>query len=681
MVAAVREERLGFRRRDAHAVFAGALVLACGAAFCGPALGATEGDWPVPLDDTFIHFDFARATAALRPFEWIAGQGYSSGETSLLYPFLLAPGYLLGFRGLLLGLWAALLAAGALFVTMRAMRELLSPCAEWVSWLSSGMLVSVGVLDWTWWSGMEGAVFVAALSVTLVRAKRAREAPPTTRRRAQWIVGCWGAAMVGLRPEAVVVVALVAVVVARRALSQSAIAALARCGGPGALAILAVLFMNLLLTGDAPSAGAIAKLVMFRPFLSDVDRVTTVLVNLVHFGLLLAKELGRGTAFALLLPSLFVPAILSRRTRALAFVCLAGALSWSILVSSNIAARFQDFRYYVPAVALMLLAAALGLGVLSRSKRLGVVGGAVALSGVLLAASAVPAQMRFFVLASKNIHDQQVEVGRRLASRLPDGATVLVGDAGAIPYVSGHPAIDALGLGGYAGLPFARAAALGEGATIELIERIAPRERPAFMALYPTWFGDITSTFGREIDRVSLDRNVICGALTKGIYEADWSALADGPTTLPDAGGDVVDALDLADVVSEREHAYVSPEPAGGSITLDVRRDARGDRRFDAGRVILEGQSQRFTLRRDAPMPVAVWIRTDEIDADVEARATRQGEVVDASVLERSNPATHAAWATSRAVFTRALRRGDEVTLRVLGGTFRAYHVWVVSGG
>jgi hypothetical protein len=34
--------------------------------------------WSAPLDDTFIHFDFARSFARLRPFEWAPGGGAGS---------------------------------------------------------------------------------------------------------------------------------------------------------------------------------------------------------------------------------------------------------------------------------------------------------------------------------------------------------------------------------------------------------------------------------------------------------------------------------------------------------------------------------------------------------------------------------------------------------------------------
>ena len=78
----------------AIAVVAGA----CGA-FWVPALARTHGHVPVPLDDVYIHFGFARSAALGHPFAWIPENGYSSGGTSLTYPLALAPGWLLGFRG------------------------------------------------------------------------------------------------------------------------------------------------------------------------------------------------------------------------------------------------------------------------------------------------------------------------------------------------------------------------------------------------------------------------------------------------------------------------------------------------------------------------------------------------------------------------------------------------------
>lgn len=665
-----------------HTLFAAAITLACASAFYVPALKATHGDWPAPLDDVFIHYDFARSTAALHPFEWIAGQGYSSGETSLLYPFLLAPGYLLGFHGLSLGVWAALLACASLVVMMRAVRELAAPSPEWVAWLGAAMLVGVGALDWTWWSGMEGAVFTAALATALVRVKRARDAPPTTRRRAQRIAGAWGAALVLLRPEAAILVAVMSVAIARRALSHSATVALVRSAAPAALATLAVLAANRLFTGEMASAGALVKLLVYRPFLSDVDRTKALLVNLAYLKTFLNVQLGRSAGLGLALPSLCGVSLISRRTRALALVCVLSALAWTLLVSWNDAARFQNFRYYMPALALVLFAATLGLSALAATRRLGPIGAAVAVLGIGTAATGLKVQAAFFANASANVHDQQVEVGRRLAVRMPKGTSVLVGDAGAIPYVSGRHAVDAIGLGGYHGRPFARAGIQGEGATVELLERMSQRERPRFMALYPNWFGGITSAFGREVDRVSLEKNFVCGGLTKGIYEADWSALAWDEASENEDGarfGEVQEAIDVADVESEREHEYESPAPLGGWTLFDVRLDAGGARRFDAGRTIQEGQSERFTLLKGALGGASLVIRTDDGDARVQTAVTRDGVVVERVELERQAPGAEGHWALMRAPFAGALVAGDRIALYVQRGTFRDYHAWVVA--
>ena len=59
------------------------LVAAAGAAFWIPGAARAGGHVPVPLDDVYIHFGFARSAALGHPFAWIPGNGYSSGGTSL----------------------------------------------------------------------------------------------------------------------------------------------------------------------------------------------------------------------------------------------------------------------------------------------------------------------------------------------------------------------------------------------------------------------------------------------------------------------------------------------------------------------------------------------------------------------------------------------------------------------
>ena len=662
-----REDRL-------HLGFAVLLTATAALGFYLPALQKTGGDWPAPLDDVFIHFDFARAAAQGHPFEWIAGQGFSSGETSPLYAFVLAAGYLVGFRGLWLGAWAAIVACASLVVLMRSLRELARPAPWWVSGLGASMVVAIGILDWTWFSGMEVALFAALLGRALCAARRARDASPTTRSRAQWICGGWGALLVVTRPEAAVLVAVFAVIVARRAGARSAILALARVGLGGALATLGVFAANRALTGDAMSAGARLKLLSENPYYSDIDRAREALLNLLHAKWKILDALSVHSPFWPILPALAFAGLFSRRTRALTVACLAGAIGWTLLVSWNSAARYQNFRYYMPALVLVLVATTLGLAALARRRSLGRIGFGLGLAGVLLAIPSIPRQITFFRDAAANIHDQQVETGRRLAVLMPSGARVLVGDAGAIPYVSGHHAIDALGLGGYRGMPVARAATHGEAATVELLQRLAPSERPAYLALYPNWFSGITQTFGREIDRVVIANNVICGGSVKGIYLADWRAL-DGDDE-PELG--TVDALDVADVISETQHAYVSPAPNGGWTRLEVQRGHGKDAVFDGGRVIPEGQRERFVLLHGTSAPATLSMRTDRPRGEVELEVLR-GDVVVERALLSLEAAVFGEWATLRATLRQGVERGDVITLMAKRGEYRNFHVWVAS--
>jgi hypothetical protein len=436
-----------------------------------------------------------------------------------------------------------------------------------------------------------------------------------------------------------------------------------------------VLAANRVFTGEAQSAGALLKLLSANPYLSDLDRARELATNLVYaYWKVLEAGLSARPALWPLIPSLALFALGARRTRALACACLVSALGWTLLVAWNGASRFQNFRYFMPPLALLLIASALGLSAIGRSRLGAAAGSLLACAGLLAGVPRIRSQIVFFRDAASNVHDQQVEVGRRLAQLIPADASVLVGDAGAIAYVSARHAIDALGLGGYRGLPFVQAAVIGEAATVELIERLAPSDRPAFLALYPNWFGAITRTFGREIARVSIEHNVICGGLTKVIYSADWSTLGHADAEDP-ASAEGMDTLDTADVISEVEHRYVSPAPLGGWTLLDVRDDATGHRRFDAGRITPEGQSERFTALRSIRGPAVLSVRTDDEPCVVDV------SVGSAPGVPLGQPDAHEprAWATRQVSVPEGVHEGDSIVLTVRRGALHDFHVWITT--
>ncbi len=651
-----------------------AMAAAVGAAFWIPSARAAHGWFPSPLDDVYIHFDFARSLAQGAPFEWIPGNGYSSGETSPLYALLLAVGWLVGFRGWLLGPWAAVLAIAGLASFVRSIRELARPAPAPVAWAAAALTLSVGIVDWTLVSGMEVAVFAGVLGPTLRALERTRAPAPgrggLTRASAQWRLGLFGALLVAIRPEAAILVAVFAIVAARGVLRRSAIAALVRVGLPGVVIVVAVFVANRLATGSIQSAGAQLKLLSSNPYLSDSDRARAYLENLVTFAIKgVASELGHVPFLRAIVPCLVVASFFARARRPLASACVAGAMAWTLLVSWNGASPFHNFRYYAPALLLVLAAAAVGAGTLAtafRSRRRGAAIALVLLGCAIAAnASRFPAQVTLYRRAVANIRDQQIVAGTRLGA-LAEDARVMVNDAGAIPYVSGRRAVDALGLGGYRRLPFAQAAVYGEAATIELVERLPPSERPTHLAVYPHWFGALSKGFGREIDRVTISDNVICAGPTKVIYEADWSVLGRAPA----ARDDVVDELDVADVVSEGEHAYRAPLPEGHA-SFDVRLDAHGESRFDGGREIPEGKSESFAIVNSGGGRGRVVVRIDARAGDIEMR-TKNG-----TTTLTPGPVVDGAWREATGAIE-GMVVGDRIELTAARGSYRDYHVWIL---
>ncbi len=656
-------------------------ALAVGLAFWANSWGAAGGFFPAPLDDVYIHFDFARSLATGHGLVWVPGNGYSSGETAPLYAVVLALGHLAGFRGPWLGLWSAAVAILATASLLLSVRTLVMPCRPWVAWSAPLLVLSSALVDWSLFSGMEVALHGAVLGRVLV-ALDAATSDVVARRRGktreawQWRVGFLASLLLLLRPESVVLVPVAAAASARAVGRRSPVLAALRVGLLPVLVLGGMLGVNVLATGDARAAGAQLKLLSSNPFLGEVDRARAFVENLVTFAVkVLAAELGRPGFFAWALPVLVVAATVARRSRPVAVVCLSSAVAWTLLASWNGNAPFHNFRYYAPPLLMLLVTGALGVGAVSalRASRApaAVLAGAALASGL----TRLPGQLDHFRRCVANVRGQQVEVGLRVAALTSPSARILVGDAGAIPYVSGRAALDALGLGGFRALPFARAAVNGEASVVELLERVAPHERPTHLALYPNWFGAITSRFGREIARVTIEDNVICGGPVKVLYDADWSALREGDGLPEDLRGRVVDEIDVADVVSEAAHDYRGPFPAGGWTVLDVLADAAGERRFDGGRIVPEHARESFVVRRATEARAVLAVRTDASSGTARAWTSRRPEPVDL-VPDEPTPAPER-WQLVRAELG-VVAAGDVVTIEAASGAFRDHHAWIV---
>ena len=136
------------------------------------------GGQPVmPLDDAYIHFQYAHQIAVGQPYIYNPGLPPTSGATSFLYPYLLAVGDLIGFRGLNLGLWAMGIGAVALALSAYLIYRILLLIASYgLALIFAAAFVLDGWIDWHFMSGMETglAILFALLTFYAVLARRYR---------------------------------------------------------------------------------------------------------------------------------------------------------------------------------------------------------------------------------------------------------------------------------------------------------------------------------------------------------------------------------------------------------------------------------------------------------------------------------------------------------------------------
>lgn len=649
--------------------------------------------WSAPLDDVFIHFDFARATARGFPFQWVEGNGYSSGGTSLLYPFVLSLGYLAGLTGLNLAHWSAIVACVATFATLLGARRMFKNLPQITALLAPPVLLSVGALDWTLFSGMEVALFLALWSLSLVVWDDLMTAIVRgyARRSHALVTGLCCALLVSARPEAAPLVAIFGISSAvawfRQGKLRAGLWTLLLVGFPGALIVCGHMLANKVLTGTSSAAGALAKLEMYHPYFTRQQVVDSWLFFFKYQVLRLSDyHFSAQTGVGYLIWPVAALSLVFKETRRYGILLWLSILTWLALISLNGQVRWQNERYTMPAVAWLLLSCALGMG---ASLNWAFTAGRAAWarwSWTALLSAAVVAfliaqgprfrdQVWFFGRASRNILEQHVRAGQFLRQAKPPLRRVLVSDAGAIPFVSDLPAIDLIGLGGYGHLPIAGASRQGVGAAVELLEHVPLRDLPDVLALYPGWWGDFTLWFGRPVNEFPVRGNVICGGASMVIYAPKWSPLlhSSEPIAVP-PGSRLVDSLDVADVLSEEAHRTSWSRPNQGYVEMKLLPDPRNPRvdLWDAGRLISTGMTLDFDISGFKKTEGEILIRVAP-----PAHATLELSIDGGqSSVMRLLPSD--AWQEVRGSLSK-VKRGSRVSLRVTEGDLQIYHIFLTE--
>jgi hypothetical protein len=670
-------ERAG--TRDAHPLRTWAPLIVLTTLLAASAIRAilakTGGEPAVPLDDSYIHFQFARSFARLQPFVYSPGAPATPGATSLLWPLVLSPFWAIGLRGTSL-IWPAwLLGFASLGLLARETLLLGTRLVSRESALAAaGMVLVFGGLVWCAGSGMEVVPFSFLLvrSARLAADWRDRSGEPGRRRERLSLVAT-AVLVVLARPEGALGALAIAVALTvwprggRRAWALVALAALAL---PPTL--------NWIFTGQAASTTAVAKWLPGSPYYRGSHLLDAVLANVkLVFDTLLdgrvwsAEFLPAGSRYAAwaCLPALL---FVTWRRR----VTFRGGLVLVVALGMLLPASYEcmlcnRLRYLWPFapgwfIALGALADAVGLGLTRLREELAISRVLVAGAFVGALASHLSPSIDDLAASADAIRRQQTSLGRWAKDALPAEACIGVNDTGAIAYFSDRRVFDVVGL---TTKGESRYWVAGAGSRFEHYERMTKSELPTHFIVYPEWMA-ISEVMGQELTERTVNATIL-GGTTMIAYQADYALLGSGDDPLLKPGTSRVDELDVADLESEAAHDYqlLDAAQADNRVFAD---DRGGNDRADGGR--RRRSVERFGLQVANRGEIVVRLLAEE-PTEVELRIDRQ----DVGVLSLSGLGS---FEEPRVSLPPDMGPGiRQIELKARSGkTFAALHYWSFAG-
>ena len=488
-----------------------------------------KGGLGFPLDDSWIHLQFARNLARGQGFSINPGQ-VVTGSTAPLWTVLLS---LLFFLPGSVMVWTKALGIAIHLAGVEATRRLAREVG-----LSDGLAVLAAVLTlatrWLVWaslSGMETPLFVVLSLAGIIRHIRERAEP----RRRPFSVAILAVA-VSVRPEGILLLVLAFVdrllVFDRNAdgswrwrASDVRPLLVGATVASAALAGLAVFYLwvggSVLPTTWAAKGGDLGHHVVPDP---------RYLLNVLAV-LFLAQPWKTGLAVggaASLVVRLGTP---RDRGLLLPLWLFALPLVYAMLTPAPNLMLGQFGRYYFPLFPIVIVVGLVGLERAGRFlARLATpaarIAAAALVAGLILAPTVVGVWRgrTFYVQNVANVEESDVAIARWLAARVHPEAVLAVSDIGAIKYLLPNRIIDLAGIASpETRQEVTRAAAAGvpwDDAMVAAIERA----RPDYVVAFPDWVPRVAGDPRfRAVHRLEIPDNVTMGGNEIVVYEAPWT--------------------------------------------------------------------------------------------------------------------------------------------------------------
>ena len=655
-----------------------------------------------PLDDTFIHLQYARQIGQGQWLSYNDGDRPSSGASSLLYVMVLGGAHFVGFSGHKLLAFAIIVGAGLLGgCALLGYRLALRLSGQRRAGLWSGALIATnGAFVWGATSGME----VALVSVLILATLVAFESELSSRRFVLTPLVCALCAL--SRPEGLIFGVIITAAVVFELLREELTKSPQRSsrGTTMAMVLYALLPIGVgvgqyifykIATASTVQNGVVAKSLLYEPVFYPTEFVDAVFQNLTKLMVVVLTGLEPGNY---LFPGTIVFFVLGiwqlafkgspHRSFAVASATalLLAMSSTAMLGLPGVPWGWHHYRYLLPFFPPVLVMAVVGFYSLRTLQAKNWLPEALAAFALVCSVVSLPVWAATTGGNSLQINEQQISIAYWIRENVPPGARVGINDAGAIRYYGAHPTVDLIGLttNGLA-LPTRN----GVGSLYEALEKMPPEKRPDYFAVYPNWFSDLDASglFGEEIARFSLSSRPEVAGIVGGsevvVSRADWSLAQSGNTFR--GQGSLKDSLDVADLASEKEHDYHIEMPLIGLEPANLLRRERspeGEMIVDGGRGV-QGAEQ-FTVRGLSPnRPVEVFMRTTSAPFALQVQA--DGQDLGQWIFQPSARSSGWQEATFR-IPAEAVRSGS-LRVRLSSPqqapleTHTAYHYWFVQRG
>ncbi len=433
-------------------------VIAAGASlfFVLPAAQSNGGSG-FPLDDAWIHLQFARNLHDYGSFSYFRDLMVTSGSTSPLYTILLAAGFFLTSNEMMLSYTVGILSHVALVILVFLLMRIPSAGrpvrtgAQVFPFIAAGLTALEPRLIYASVSGMETSLFTALLVGALLAYRK---------KHAVWLGVTTGMAL-WARPEAVLFVAVLVLDLAYDAWWREHPAMKKREVAKAAPPLNVWVFLGV-------SAAFAAAYGIWNSVLSGTVLPNTYAAKLKYYGSGspdFGPELIRFLTDGHLMPLVLLAGMgvvnvvvrIFRRKPQTYLVHLCWIVALICVYWLKLPRLYQEGRYLMPLLPFVLMLGVDGLeSVLARlestvhllKRKSWRVALAAACAGALVIqfVAADMTKSRGYAGACKYIEDRQVTTARWISSHLPEDAIVATHDVGAVAFYGGRRIADMVGL-------------------------------------------------------------------------------------------------------------------------------------------------------------------------------------------------------------------------------------------